>query len=327
MRTYFLDEFFLSAENKEQLAKSFAEAGEELIFKSFKTSQEVIDGAGDADGIILMAVRITDEVMAALPKLKFIGRCGIGVDNVDVAAATERGIVVCNVPDHCNYEVASHVFALMFAIQRQIPAFVERARAGGYANGTEIKCHRVKGQTLGILGYGNIGKELAPMALGVGMNVLVYDPYVKEIANPNVKLASSFDEVLTNADVISLHLPLTPETQHMIAMPQFKAMKKNCIFLNAARGPVVKTDDLIAALKAGEIAAAGIDVVEGEPVKPDHELIHMDNVIFTHHVGMYSEEAMSDMYFKLANQCADVLNGRWTKNIVNPNVKEKAGLK
>jgi len=326
MKTYFLDEFFLSKENKDQLAQSFADAGEELIFKNFKTSQDVIEGAADADAIILMAVRITDEVMAALPNLKFIGRCGIGVDNVDVAAATERGIVVCNVPDHCNYEVASHVFALMLSIQRQLTAFVARARAGGYANGTEIKCHRIKGQTLGILGFGNNGKELATMALGVGMNVLVFDPYVKEIATPGIALASSLDELLSKADCLSIHTPLTPETQHMIAMPQFQAMKKNCIFLNAARGAIVNTEDLITALQTGEIAAAGIDVVEGEPVSSDHPLMHMDNVVFTHHVGMYSEEAMADMYFKLAKQCTDVLNGKWTNNIVNPAVREKAGL-
>jgi D-3-phosphoglycerate dehydrogenase len=273
-----------------------------------------------------MAVNINAEVIAALPKLKFIGRCGIGYDNVDIETAADKGIVVCNVPDHCTYEVASHTFALMVALQRQLIPFIARARAGGYAQGAEIKCRRIRGQVLGILGYGKIGRELAKMGLGMGMDILVYDPFVKEIKEPGITLLGTVDEVLKKADVVSLHIPLTPETTHMIAKPQFGIMKRGVILLNASRGGVINTPDLIAALKSGVVAFAGLDVCEGEPLPAGHELLGMNNVIFTPHVGMYSEEAMSDMYFKLAAQTVDVLSGRWTKNVVNPRVREKTKL-
>lgn len=325
MRTYFLDKQFLTDCEYAQLVADFAAAGEKILFREWRTSEDVIEGAKDADAIILMAVRITAEVMDALPNLKFIGRTGIGVDNVDLKAATERGIVVCNVPDHCNYEVASHVFAMMLALERQLIPFIARARDGGYANGREIKCHRIKGQTLGILGYGKIGRELAKMALGVGMRVIVADPFVKEIHEEGVSL-TDMDTVLAESDVISLHTPLLPETAHMISLPQFKAMKPSVIFLNASRGGVVNTQDLLEALKSGLIAYAGLDVIEGEPLSIDSELLRMPNVIFTPHVGMYSEEAMSDMYTKLFNQCMDVLRGRDTNNIVNPEVRSKLNL-
>jgi D-3-phosphoglycerate dehydrogenase len=226
MRTYFLDEQFLTPENKQQLIEDFTAAGQELQFRSYKTSQDVIDGAADADAVILMAVPISAEVIASLSRLKFIGRCGIGYDNVDLKAATDRGAVVCNVPDHCTYEVASHTFALMVALQRQLLPFIRRAQEGGYAQGAAIKCRRIKGQTLGILGYGKIGRELAKMALGMGMQVLVFDPFVKELSQPGIRLASSLEEVLKAVDVLSIHTPLTPETTHMIAKPQFELMKR-----------------------------------------------------------------------------------------------------
>jgi D-3-phosphoglycerate dehydrogenase len=326
MRTYFLDEQFLTKENKDQLIEDFSAGGQEILFRHYKTSQEVIDGAADADAVILMAVRISAEVIAALPKLKFIGRCGIGYDNVDIEAAADRGIVVCNVPDHCTYEVASHTFALMVALQRQLLPFIARARAGGYAQGADIKCHRIKGQTLGILGYGKIGRELAKMGLGMGMELLIFDPFVKELQEPGITLAGSMEEVLKKADVLSIHTPLTPETTHLIGAPQFGMMKRGVILLNASRGGVINTPDLIAALKSGAVAAAGLDVCEGEPLPVGHELLSMNNVIFTPHVGMYSEEAMADMYHKLAHQTLDVLAGRWTNNVVNPRVREKVSL-
>ncbi|MDR3303603.1 MAG: C-terminal binding protein [Treponema sp.] len=327
MKTYFLDEQFLTKENKDQLTKSFADAGQELVFRGYKTSAEVIDGAKDADAVILMAVRISREVIDALPQLKFVGRCGIGYDNVDIEAAANRGVVVCNVPDHCTYEVASHTFALMMAIQRQLIPFIARARAGGYAQGTEVKCRRIKGQTLGILGYGKIGRELAKMGLGMGMEILVFDPFVTELREAGMTLVSTVEAVIKKADVISIHTPLTPETTHLLSGAQFALMKRGVILLNASRGGVIHTVDLIAALKNGTVAAAGLDVCEGEPLPVGHELLSMSNVIFTPHVGMYSEEAMSDMYHKLAAQTIDVLTGTWPKNVVNPAVKANVHLK
>lgn len=326
MKLYFLDRQFLNPKEELQLQEAFDRAGIEIVFCSYKKSEEIIEGAKDADGVILMAVPVTREVMDALPSLKFIGRCGIGVDNVDVVAATERGIAVCNVPDHCTYEVASHAFALMMALKRQLRAFVKRARAGGYAQGTEIPCTRIKGEVMGIIGYGKIGRELCKMALGMSMEVLVYDPFVKELQETEARLVTDLDEILRASDVVSIHTPLVPETYHLISERQLREMKPGSILINAARGPVVDTQALLEALKSGVIAGAGLDVCEGEPLPIGHELLSMDNVIFTPHVGMYSEQAMEDMYRKLSNQAVDVLQKRWTKNIVNPEVREKVGL-
>ena len=326
MRTYFLDKQFLSDREYAQLERSFQEAGEEILFRDWTSSQQVIDGAKDADAIILMAVQITGDVMDAMPNLKFIGRCGIGVDNVDLEAATARGIVVCNVPDHCTYEVASHVFAMMMALERQLLPFIDRAKQGGYANGKVIKCHRIKGQTLGILGYGKIGRELAKMALGMGMHVLIYDPYISDFHSDEDIAATDMDTLLKESDVISIHTPLTPDTHHMISAPQLQKMKNSVILLNASRGGVVNTEDLIAALKDGTIAAAGLDVIEGEPIPVDHEIFQLKNVLFTPHVGMYSEEAMEDMYHKLFQQTMDTLHGKKPNNVVNPAVLERLNL-
>lgn len=322
MKVYFLDEQFLNVTEKEQLTESFSQAGIEIVFVACNKSQEIVDVAGDADGILLMAVPVTREVIDALPKLRFIGRCGIGVDNVDIEASTERGIVVCNVPDHCTYEVASHAFALMMGLKRQLRRFVKRARQGGYAQGKEIRCTRIYGEVMGIIGYGKIGRELGKMALGMGMRVFVFDPFMKEISDEGVQLTEHMEEVLQKADVVSIHTPLLSETYHMIGERELKLMKKEAILINASRGPIIDTEALIKALKEGWISGAGLDVCEGEPLQPGHELLDMENVIFTPHVGMYSEQAMEDMYRKLAAQTIDVLQKRWTANIVNPAVRE-----
>jgi D-3-phosphoglycerate dehydrogenase len=327
MKTYHLEERFLTKEIKQQLVDTFAKAGGELVFRDYKTVGEVIGGAKDADAFFVMTIPVGKDILAALPNLKFAGRCGIGYDNVDLEAAVEKGVVVCNVPDYCAYEVASHAFTLMLALERQLLPFIARAKAGGYAAGTEIKSRRISGQTLGILGYGRIGRELAKMGRGMGMNILIYDPFVKELNEEGMRLAATLEDVLKNADVISIHTPLMPETTHMISMPQLKMMKPTAILVNASRGGIIKTEDLIGALKTGVIAAAGLDVCEGEPIPVNHELLSMNNVIFTPHVGMYSEEATADLYFKLAAQALDVLSGRWTKNVVNPRVREKTSLR
>ena len=327
MKVYVLEKRFLSPDAEEIQRAGFTSAGKEVVIAQWSTPQEVIAGAKDADAIMVMAIAIDAQVMDAMPNLKFIGRTGIGVDNVDLAAATERGIVVCNVPDHCNHEVASQSFTMMMALKRKLIPFIARAKEGGYAQGQSVVVHRLKGQTLGVIGYGKIGREIAKMGLGMGMNIAVFDPFIKELNESGVTLYSNFEDVLKISDAISLHLPLTPETEHMISMPQLKLMKKDAVLINASRGGIVKTDDLIEALKAGIIEGAALDVCEGEPLPVNHELLAMDHVIFTPHVGMYSEEATNDMHQKLVNQALDVLAGRSTANIVNPEVKEKAGLK
>ncbi|MEL7622394.1 MAG: C-terminal binding protein [Clostridiales bacterium] len=321
MKICFVDKQWLSKETMEIQRRAFEGRGMEITFHDYTSPQEIIQNNRDAAALMVVAVPITRNVIEAMPNLKFIGRCGIGYDSVDLEAATQRGIAVCNVPDYCAHEVASHSLALALALRRQLFPFAARARAGGYGQGSGYPVERIKGQVFALLGYGRIARELAAMARGIGMQVAVYDPYVKEISDSHTTLYADIGEVLDRADILSVHTPLTPQTRHMLAAPQFKRMKNTAILINTSRGPVIHTGDMMEALKKGEIAGAGLDVCEGEPLGADHPLLQMENVIFTPHVAMYSEAAMKDLHNKLTGQALDVLQGRYTENIVNPEVR------
>lgn len=323
MPVYFVDQQWLGKETMEIQRKAFESAGMRINFMKWQKPSEIIAGAQDADALMVVAVPISKEVIEALPDLKFIGRCGIGYDSVDLQAATDRGVVVCNVPDYCGYEVASHSITLMLALKRNLMPFIARAQDGGYGQGNENICYRIQGQTLGLIGYGRIAREMAVMARGLGMKILVYDPYVKETRDEGVTLCDDLDIVLKFADAVSVHTPLTEQTKHLLTREQFRLMKKDAVIINTARGGVIKTEDLLEALNQGIIAGAGLDVCEGEPLPADHPVFKTKNLIYTPHVAMYSEDAMIDLHQKLTKQALDVLNDRWTNNIVNPLVKEK----
>ncbi len=322
MKICFADRQWLSKETMEIQRRAFESSGMEITFHDYTSPQEILRNNRDADALMVVAVPVSGDLIREMPNLKFIGRCGIGYDSVDLQAATQRGIAVCNVPDYCAHEVASHSLTLALALHRQLFPFTARAKAGGYGQGDAYPVERIKGQVFGLLGYGRIARELAAMARGIGMQVAVYDPYVKEISDVDTTLYGDINEVLDRADVLSVHTPLTPETRHMLAAPQFKRMKNTAVLINTSRGPVIHTEDMIEALKKGEIAGAGLDVCEGEPLGTDHPLLQMENIIFTPHVAMYSEEAMADLHHKLTKQALDVLQGRYTENIVNPEVRE-----
>ena len=325
MKAYFLETKFLSDPLIEIYKKAFAEHGIDIEFKYWETPEEVIAGAADADCVFSMAIPMNRAVISALPKLKFIGRCGIGYDSVDLDAATEHGVVVCNVPDYCMGEVATQVVTLMLALGKQLRAFASWARTGHFGPDYRYKVYRLQGQTMGLLGYGRIGRMLSKMVQGLGMKVIAHDPYVPDSGDPNVRLVSK-EELFREADFISLHMQLTPETYHIVSLNELKLMKPTAYLINTARGPMVKTDDLVYALKNHMIAGAGLDTNDPEPLPVDHELFSMENVIVTPHVSLYSEEALVDMHTKLTVQSTDVLEGRKTRNIVNPAVLEKLNL-
>ncbi|MDR2945902.1 MAG: C-terminal binding protein [Candidatus Adiutrix sp.] len=325
MKVYFLERQFLSPALESIYHDILGKAGLEVDFRAWTSNQEVMDGAKDAAAVLSMAIAMNAETIAALPALKFIGRCGIGYDSVDLKAATERGAVVCNVPDYCVHEVAAQALTLMMAVARQLPAFMRRAREGGFGPGQGAPVYRLEGRTLGLLGYGRTGRQLAKMGLGMGMKVAVYDPFVSDAGNPDVKLVS-FDELIAGSDIISLHMPLTAETKYILSRPQFEKMKKTAIVVNTSRGGLINTGDLVWALKENRIKGAGLDVFEAEPLPPSHELFTLGNAVLTPHVALYSEESLVDMHTKLAGQLVDVLEGRRTKNIVNPDVLDKLQL-
>lgn len=321
MKIYFVDKSLLGKDPQRIEEETFSKAGMQIEFMDWKSEDEIIANATDADALMVVAVNISARTMDALPNLKFIGRCGIGYDSVDINAAAERGVVVCNVPDYCTYDVAVHALTLMLTVRRRIMEFTRRAREGGFGPGDYL-CHRLQGQKLGLVGYGRIAREFAAMARGIGMQVLVYDPYVKQVNDPDTVLYENLSELISEADVISIHVPLTAETKHMIGREQFEQMKAEAVVVNTSRGPIIDTEALLDAVQSGQIAGAGLDVCEGEPLPGDSPVLHTPGIVITPHCAMYSEEAMCIMHRQLAEQAIDILSGRWTRNVVNPNVRK-----
>ena len=322
MIIHFVDQQWLGPETKQIEQEAFEKAGMRIFFHDWATEDEIIAGAKDADAILVVAVPMSRRVIEALPNLKFIGRCGIGYDSVDLDAATERGIPVCNVPDYCAYEVATQSFLLALVLKKQLLGFMERGRAGAYGQGDKHIVHRLSDQVFGQIGFGRIAREQAKMVRGMGMRMLVYDPYLTSIDQEGIRLCSTLEEVLRSSDIVAINTILNKETYHMIAMEQLKMMKKDAVIINVSRGAIINTEDLLTALKTGIIGGAGLDVIEGEPLPADHPAHQLPNLIYTPHVSMYSEESMLDLHRKLTAQALDVLAGKWTRNIVNPAVKE-----
>ncbi|MDF1592108.1 MAG: C-terminal binding protein [Desulfobacterales bacterium] len=295
--------------------------GAELVVGQAQTEEEIIAIAKDAHGILNARSKITEKVINALTCCKIMVRYGVGVDTIDIAAATRKGIMVSNVLDYCVDEVSDHALALVLALTRKVVFSARRVRAGEWSVANLKPLKRLSGQTLGVVGYGRIGRELARKASPIGFNVLVYDPYVDEkaVAKTGFKLAS-FEELIKGSDVISLHSPLTPETKGMIGKQQLDMMKPNAYIVNVSRGSLIDEGALIDALNAGRIAGAGLDVMIDEPAKPDNPLLKMEQVIVTSHTAFYSDEAIQELQKKAAEKVAAALTGQIPDPLVNPEV-------
>ncbi len=235
------------------------------------------DERAHADGILAGGEPYDATVLDSLPNLKVLSRIGIGYDAVDLEAASERGIIVTNTPDGPTTSTAEHAVALMMAVAHELTASAQRLReaTGDYV--THQNSMELRGRTLGLLGYGRIGRAVAAMAEAIGMRVLVSDPLHAD--------SVTVDELLETSDVLSLHVPATPDTVGMIDAAALARMKQGSILINAARGSIVVTDDLVDALQRGHLMGAGLDVTDPEPLDPDHPLLHMDNVIVTPHIA------------------------------------------
>lgn len=293
-----------------------------------KTEEQVIAAAKDADGIIVQYAPITRRVIESLEKCKIIATYGIGTDKIDVQAATERGICVANVPDYGIEEVSDHALLLLLALVRKVVVLNNAVKSGVWDYKLAKPVYRIKGKKLGLIGFGRIPRLVAEKARGFGLDISCYDPYVAKeaVAQAGVRKLE-FDELIAEADFISIHVPYTQETRHMFKAETFKKMKKTSFLVNVGRGPVVDEQALISALLNGEIAGAALDVTEKEPISPHSPLLKMENVIITPHAAWYSEEAAAALQKGAAQQVVQVLQGFYPQNLVNREVKEKLNLK
>ncbi|MFD1634239.1 C-terminal binding protein [Haloplanus ruber] len=292
------------------------DADVELRGEYARTPEEVIEAAEDADALLVQYAEITEAVFEALD-LQAVGRYGIGVDSVDLDAATEHGVPVVNVPDYCIEEVPTHALALLLACIRKVPSY-DRAIKGGEWDWTGGKpMHRLTGSTLGLVGFGKLPQRLRELVAGFDLDVLVYDPYVDAAA---VEAADAekvdLDTLLERSKYVSVHAPLTEETHHLIDAAAFERMREDAILINTARGPLVDIDALGEAVEDGEIAGAGLDVLPEEP--PDRiPPIEHESVVYTPHVAWYSEESMATMRRTVTEDLRDILQGAMPRNPVN----------
>lgn len=298
-----------------------AGADAEVIVRNCSTESEIAAQCADADGLLLNLAPCGKQVMDALHRCKVINRYGVGCDNVDIDAATARGIQVTNVPDYCVEDVSDHALALMLACLRQVALRDSRIRTGGWNIPGES--FRLRGSVLGILGFGRIAQCLARKCSGFGFTkILVYDPYVsEEQCGEYGAIKAELKTVLEQADLVSLHMPVTEQTRGMINGERISWMKPNAILINTARGQLIEDDALIAALKEGRILAAGLDTHRAEPLPRDSEYFALDNVVLTDHSGYNTVEAVRELKIKSAQNIADVLLGRPPKYAVNQPVR------
>jgi D-3-phosphoglycerate dehydrogenase len=301
---------------------AIGQAGGELVLGNCGSEEEVIAKAAEAEIVLVSWSRfVTPGVMDALPHLRLIARWGVGYDMIDADAATERGNAVVNTPTSCVEEVAEHAIALLLACGRGLVWSHERMRAGGYVF-PSFPIRRISGQTLGVVGCGRIGSKVARRAIGLGLRVIAYDKYRpdRELRELGVE-PRSFDDVLASADYVSLHVPLDRTTRHLIDAAALAKMRPEAYLVNTSRGAVIDQEALVAALRAGRLAGAGIDVFEQEPLPADHPLRSLEHVVLTPHVAAWSEDSIDLLRREMCDNVAVWIETEWNPKIVNPEVR------
>ncbi len=298
-----------------------------------RSEDEIIKHGRDADILLVIAEPISRRVVSSLPRLKGVVRYGVGVDTVDLRAATEFGVVVANFPDFCLDEVANHTMALLLALNRKLFRLDRVVRTGQWTpavlRSVLPPMGPLRGQTLGLVAFGNIPRRVAPRAQAFGLNVVAYDPYLEDAVFERfgVRRAGRVEDLLAESDYVSSHLPLTEETYHFFTAERFRLMKPTAYFINTSRGKVVDQQALIRALEEGWIAGAGLDVFEEEPLPPDSPLTRLENVILTPHSAYYSDRSGRDIKLRVGRAAADILRGFQPEHVANPEVLKKLSLK
>ncbi len=282
----------------------------------------ILNKTRDADVLMIVYAKATADIIENASKLKGVIKYGVGVDNIDVAKATEKGIVVANVPDYAIETVADHAMGLLLSLARNIMIAdrLMRARTWGIWASPPVSLRGIdlKGKVLGLVGIGRIGKAVSERAQAFGMKVIASDPYVSpEIASQMKVDLKTFDEVISSSDFISLHSPLTDETKGLINTKAISMMKQGVFIINTARGPLIDHHDLVKALTERRIAGAALDVFQKEPPDTDDPIFQLDNVVLTPHIAWYTDEALRRLEMTAAQHAIDLLNGKMPTNTVN----------
>jgi D-3-phosphoglycerate dehydrogenase len=281
----------------------------------------VLEHAAEADALIMSWLPVTRELMDHLTRCRVIARFGIGVDMIDLDAATERGILVCNTATYCLDEVSNHTIGLLLMLNRGLLHDVDALRSGGWFRSTSTPPRRLAGQRLGLVGLGNIGRLVAGKARAFGLDVVAYDPYLRERAEDGIPLVE-LEELLAGADIVSVHCPLNASTRHLLGRRELALMKPTAFLINTARGPIVDQAALFEALVEHRLAGAGLDVFETEPLPADDPLRQLDNVILTPHSASWSVESSAECRRVAVEHVVTVLRGGVPSDVVNRAVLE-----
>ncbi len=306
-----------------------AAAGIEVVVAPDSSVETLTGLANDVDAIMFCFAQVPAQVLQNAPNCKVASRYGIGVDNLDIAACTELGIVVTNIPDYCIDEVADHVMAMALSFNRKIVKHNAMVKSSGWGSvSLTDTMHRLRDKTMGIAGMGRIGRAVALRARAFGMTVLSHDPFIQQSDAPEGVQMTSLETMLAESDFVTLHAPLIPQTNGMIGATELKLMKNDAFLINAARGPLIDETALIEAIKNNDIGGAGLDVLEETAPPDDHPLYAFDNVVITPHTAFFSQASTIELEERTAKEVVRVLNGQMPEIVINPDVlgKTRAGI-
>lgn len=297
--------------------KMITDAGGRHVLISSEDEMDIINAGKDAECLLVALTVISAHVIHALPKLKLIVRAGIGVDNIDLAAAKDRGVHVCNLPTYCQDEVADHTVAMLLALERQLFQQVLDVRNGLWNPASTYKPIRgLSNSTLGLVGCGGIAQKVVQRLIPFGVKFLGYDPYLpQEVAEKLHIQLTGLDNLISNSDYISLHLPLNEQTKHILGETEFRKMKENACVINSARGPLIDTAALYIAIKEGVIRGAALDVIEGDLEATD-QFANYQNVLVTPHTAYFSEQSAYNIRKQAGEIIADYILGKGLRNII-----------
>ena len=315
MKVVLTDQVFPSTDVERKILTNI---GAELVVLDDPSVESIRTHARDAVALLNTYAPIDQSTLEHLEKCKVIARYGIGVDNIDLEAARQRDVIVTNVPDYCVDEVADHTLSLLLAVARKIVIGHAHTTGGGWGIDPLRPIHRLRGQTLGLIGFGNIARAVAARAKAFGLTVQTYDPYVKDdvIREGGVERASTLESLLESSDIVSVHVPLLDETRGLIGAEMLERMRPGAVLLNTSRGPIVDVDEVLQALESGRLGGAGIDVFPTEP--PDRDSFEgIGNLVVTPHAAFYSDEAIVESQTKAAGCIVAVLQGEQPRYRVN----------